>query len=266
MDSAARPIEHPPPLADGALAGKVALITGGSRGLGRAFAEALLEHDAVVTIADIDAEAGRQTAAELGCDFEALDVADPGANIDVAQSTAERRGGLHLALLNAGIESPFSLGDDFDPEAYRRAMSINLDGVVYGFHAVRGLIASSGGGSVLMTASLAAIAAMAPQPVYGANKAAVVALARALGPAHAHEGVRVNAICPGFADTAIIDGVRDALIAGGVPIIEPRSVAEAAMRVLASADSGRALVVQAGVEPYYVRFPGIPSARTAESD
>jgi NAD(P)-dependent dehydrogenase (short-subunit alcohol dehydrogenase family) len=108
---------------------------------------------------------------------------------------------------------------------------------------------------------LAGLAAMAPQPVYGANKAAVVGLARALGPAHAHEGIRFNAICPGFADTAIIDGVREALVAGGVPIIEPKTVADAALRVLASDDAGKALVVQAGVDPYYFRFPNLPRAR-----
>ncbi|MFT4048676.1 MAG: SDR family NAD(P)-dependent oxidoreductase [Solirubrobacterales bacterium] len=255
------PVEQPPALAEGSLAGKVALITGGANGLGRAFAQALLEQDAVVTIADIDVESGNATAQELGCAFLELDVTDAQANVDAVAATTDRFGGIHLALLNAGIESPFSLGDDFDLEAYRRAMSINLDAVVYGFHAVRPAIIASGGGSVLATASLAGLAAMPPQPVYGANKAAVVALARALGPAHAPEGVLFNAICPGFADTAIIEGVRSMLEAGGIPIIDPRTVADAAVRVLASGDSGKALVVQAGVEPYYYRFPNLPRAR-----
>lgn len=259
--SAPREIETPPPLDEGALRGKVALITGGANGLGKAFAAALLEQDAVVTIADIDAESGAATAEELGCAFEQLDVTDPDANQAVVDKTAERFGGLHIAMLNAGIESPFSLGDDFDRDAYRRAMAINVDGVVYGFHAARPALLASGGGAVLATASLAGLAAMAPQPVYGTNKAAVVGLARALGPAHAHEGIRFNAICPGFADTAIIEGVREALMAGGVPIIEPKTVADAALRVLASNDAGKALVVQAGVDPYYFRFPNLPRAR-----
>jgi NAD(P)-dependent dehydrogenase (short-subunit alcohol dehydrogenase family) len=259
--SQAREIETPPPLADGALAGKVALITGGANGLGKAFAEALLTQDAVVTIADIDAETGNATAEELGVAFEQLDVTDPQANADVVAKTVERFGGLQLLMLNAGIESPFTLGDDFDADAYRRAMAINVDGVVYGFHAARPAIIASGGGAVLATASLAGLAAMAPQPVYGTNKAAVVGLARALGPAHIAEGIRFNAICPGFADTAIIDGIRDALVGADVPIIEPSTVADAALRVLASEDFGRALVVQAGVDPYYQRFPNLPRAR-----
>lgn len=261
MKGAETPVEHPPPLAEDALAGCSALITGGAQGLGRAFAEALLAQDARVTIADINAEVGAATAVELGCDFERLDVTDPDANKAVVAATVERHGKLDLAILNAGIESPFSFGDDFDPAAYRRAMAINLDSVAYGFHAVRPALIAAGGGAVLATASLAGLVAMAPQPTYGANKAGVVALARALGPAHAHEQIRVNAICPGFADTAIIDGARELLEAGGVPIIPPTVVAEAGLRALASETTGGALVVQAGVEPYWYRFPGIPRPR-----
>lgn len=261
MTRSEQPIEAPPELIEGSLAGKVALVTGGAAGLGRAFAEALLREDAIVVVADIDEVAAAATADELGCTHLALDVADLEANRACVDAVLERHGALHLALLNAGIESPFTLGDDFDPEGYRRAMSINLDGVAYGFNAVRPAIIRSGGGSVLATASLAGLVAMAPQPVYGTNKAAVVGLARALGVAHAHEGVRVNAICPGFADTQIINDIREMLAAGGVPIIEPSVVADAALRVLASDDSGRALVVQAGVDPYYYRFPNLPRAR-----
>jgi NAD(P)-dependent dehydrogenase (short-subunit alcohol dehydrogenase family) len=262
MNGPKPPPELPPALPDGALVGKVALVTGGAQGLGRAFATALLEQDAVVAIADLDVEGGRQTADELGCAFFELDVTDLQANFATVGATVERFGGLDLVMLNAGVESPFTLGDDFDVDAYRRAMAINLDAVVYGFHAARPALLASGGGSVLATASLAGLTAMAPQPVYGANKAAVIGLARALGVAHQSEGIRVNAICPGFADTAIVsEEVRAMLEAGEVPLISPFTVADAALRILASADSGRALVVQAGVEPYYYPFPNLPRAR-----
>jgi NAD(P)-dependent dehydrogenase (short-subunit alcohol dehydrogenase family) len=257
-----RQYEHPPELAEEALRGKVALVTGGASGLGKAIAKALLDQDAVVMLADIDSDTGTATADELGCGFIQLDVTDPVANERAVATTVREFGALNLLLLNAGIESPFSLGDDFDAEAYRRAMAINVDGVVFGFHAARPALIESGGGSVVATASLAGLAAMAPQPVYGANKAAVVGLVRALGPAHAHEGIRFNGICPGFADTAIIDGVRDALVAGGVPIIRPETVADATLRVFADDQSaGKLLVIQAGVEPYYFRFPGLPRAQ-----
>lgn len=257
-----RVVEAPPALEPEALRRKVALITGGAHGLGFAVARALLEQDAVVAIADIDSERGVAAAEELGCEFFELDVTDLEANRRVVDAVALKFGGLHLAMLNAGIESPFSLGDDFDPEAYRRAMAINVDGVAYGFHAVRQAMIASGGGSVVTTASLAGLAAMAPQPVYGTNKAAVVGMVRALGPAHAHEGIRVNGICPGFADTRIIDGVREGLLAGGVPIIPVEHVAESTLRVWADESAaGKLLVIQAGVDPYYQRFPGIPRAQ-----
>lgn len=255
------PVERPAPLAADALRGKVALITGGASGLGRAVAEGLLEQDAVVAIADIDVEQGNATAEELGCHFIKLDVTSPEENAAAVSEVTEKFGGLHLVMLNAGIESPFTLGDDFDLDAYRRAMAINLDAVVYGFHAARPSLIASGGGSVVATASLAGVAAVPPQPVYATNKAAVVGLVRSLGPMHIGEGIHVNGICPGFADTAIISGVREALTAGGVPIIEPKTVADATLQVFADDASGRLLIIQAGVEPYWYRFPNIPRAR-----
>lgn len=255
------PIERPGPLDSEALRGKVALVTGGAAGLGKGVASALLEQDAVVAIADVDEDLGTATAEELGCHFISLDVRDLDANRRAVEEVVGKFGGLHLLHLNAGIESPFSLGDDFDDDAYRRAMEINLDGVVYGFQAARPAMLASGGGSVVATASLAGLAAMAPQPVYGTNKAAVVGLVRALGPAHAAEGIRVNGICPGFADTAIISDVREALTAGGVPIIPVETVADATLRLFTGEVVGRLLVIQAGVDPYYFRFPGLPRAR-----
>ncbi len=256
-----RPVERPIELAPEALRGKVALVTGGAAGLGKGVASALLEQDAVVAIADIDAELGAATAEQLACHFIELDVRDLDANRRAVEETVAKFGGLDLLHLNAGVESPFTLGDDFDVDAYRRAMAINLDGVVFGFHAARPAMIASGGGSVIATASLAGLAAMAPQPVYGTNKAAVVGLVRALGPMHIAEGIRVNGICPGFADTAIIEGVREALTAGGVPIIPVKAVADATLRLFADDVNGRLLVIQAGVEPYYFRFPGLPRAR-----
>jgi NAD(P)-dependent dehydrogenase (short-subunit alcohol dehydrogenase family) len=253
--------EKPAALPADALRGKVALITGGASGLGKAVAAALTAQDAIVAIADIEEELGQATADELGTHFIKLDVSDSDANKAAVAETVEKFGGLHLVHLNAGIASPFSLGDDFDHEAYRRAMSINLDGVVYGFNAARPALLASGGGSVVATASLAGLAAMAPQPVYGTNKHAVVGLVRALGPAHIGEGIRVNGICPGFADTAIIDDIRDGLKAGGMPIIPVETVADATLQLFADDVNGRLLVIQAGVDPYYYRFPNLPRAR-----
>lgn len=252
----------PPPLPDGALHGKVALVTGAASGLGKAVAAALAKANAIVVAADIDEAAGREVAEQLDISFTPIDVADPQSNKTAVEYAVNLHGGLDLAHLNAGIASPFSLGDDFDVDGFRRAMSINLDGVVLGFHAVRPALLARGGGSVVATASLAGLAAMPVQPVYGANKHAVVGLVRALGPAHAHEGIHVNAICPGFADSKIIDPIRQGLQDGGVPIIPAETVADATLRLFADPHAvGEILVIQAGVDPYFYRFRGLPSAR-----
>lgn len=252
----------PPELDSEVLRGKVALVTGAGSGLGKAVATALADADAIVVCADIDEDSGRATADELDTSFTAIDVADLDSNQAAVKFAVDEHGGLDLVHLNAGIASPFGLGDDFDLEGYRKAMSINLDGVVFGFHAARPALLARGGGSVVATASLAGLAAMPVQPVYGTNKHAVVGLVRALGPAHAHEGIRVNAICPGFADSKIIDPIRDMLGAGGVPIIPAQTVADATLRLFADKDAhGELLVIQAGNDPFYYKFRGLPGAR-----
>ena len=109
-----------------------------------------------------------------------------------------------MAFLNAGIATGTGLGEDFDLALYRRAMGANLDGVVFGINAVMPAMRARGGGSIVVTASLAGLAPVPMDPIYAANKHAVVGLVRSLGPALAGDGIRINAICPGFADTAII--------------------------------------------------------------
>ena len=109
------------------------------------------------------------------------------------------------------------MGDDFDPEAYRRAMRINLDGVVYGIAAARPAIIASGGGTIVATASMAGLVPAPFDPIYAANKHAVVGLVRSIGDSYAAEGVRVHALCPSFAYTNIIKGSEQTLLDMGFP-------------------------------------------------
>lgn len=237
-------------------------MTGAASGIGKAVATALAEADAIVVAADIDEEGGRAVADRLAIDFTPIDVADFESNRRAVEFAMSKHGRLDLAHLNAGIASAFTLGDDFDLARYRLAMGVNLDGVVFGFHAVRKAMVADGGGSVVATASLAGLAAMPFEPIYGANKHAVVGLVRALGPAHAHEGIRVNGICPGFADSKIIDPIRDGLAAADIPIMPAETVAEATLRLFADEGAtGQLLVIQAGVDPFYYKFRGLPAAR-----
>ena len=111
--------------------------------------------------------------------------------------------------LNAGVGSGCGVGDDFDLALYRRAMGANLDGVVFGTHAALPALRARGGGAIVATSSLAGLTGVAYDPLYAANKHAVVGLTRSLGPLLAEEGIRFNAVCPGFAESAIIEPIRD---------------------------------------------------------
>ena len=240
------------------LDGKVALVTGASSGIGAAVARRLASLGAHIVAADIQEDAGQAIADELDGAFVRCDVREP-ADSEAAVATAvERFGGLDLVHLNAGISTGTSPGPDFDLEQYRRAMSINLDGVVFGVQAALPALRARGAGAVIATASMAGLVAVPFDPVYAANKHAVVGLVRGLGPAYAPEKIRVNAVCPSWADTAILAGGREQLEAAGMPVLEVDDVADAVLAILDGDGSGECWYVQYGrpSEPFV--FRGVP--------
>ena len=241
------------------LKGKVVWITGGANGIGAATARRLAGLGALPVLSDVDAEGGQALAAELDTLFVPCDVREHADSVRAVEAVVERFGGLDVAFLNAGVSTGCDLGEGFDPEVYRRAMSINLDGVVYGVNAALPALRARGGGDIVLTGSMGGLAPMPYEPVYAANKAAVVALARSLGPAYAEEGVRVNALCPSFAETAIIERLRDFL--GDFPILDVETVVDAFLNLLASGGTGQAWPVVPGREFEPFRFRGVPGPR-----
>ncbi len=248
---------------------RVALVTGGASGLGRATALALAAAGAEVVIADLPDSAGTEVAERLGGHFVATDVADLEANRAMVAFVLERCGRLDLAHLNAGVTSGCGLGEDFELAAYRRAMGVNLDGVVFGTHAVLAALRRNDGrerGAIVATASLAGLTAVPMEPLYAANKHGVVGLARSLGPALAHEGIRVNAVCPGFAKSAMTDPFAADLEAAGIPLIPAEVVAETVVRLFALDVAGECWFVQPGREPAPFAFRNIPGPRTVPTN
>lgn len=243
------------------LEGKVAIITGGAGGLGRATCNALATAGAQVLVADVDERGGRAVAEAVRGSFFAADVSRLEDNYALVDAAVDRFGGVDLIHLNAGVASGFGVGEDFDPESYRRVMGVNLDGVVFGTHAVLPALEARGGGAIVATASLAGLTGVPFDPLYAANKHAVVGLARSLGPALIERGIRFNAVCPGFAESAIIDPIRGMLAESGIPVIPAESVAAAVVALFSGAMTGECWYVQAGREPAPFTFRGIPGPR-----
>jgi NAD(P)-dependent dehydrogenase (short-subunit alcohol dehydrogenase family) len=243
---------------------RVALVTGAASGLGRATALALAAAGAEVVVADVDVAGGEAVAAQVGGHFVEVDVADLASNRAMVAFARERCGRLDLAHLNAGVTSGCGLGDDFDLAAYRRAMGVNLDGVVFGTHAVLGALRANEGpdrGAIVATASLAGLAAVPMEPIYAANKHAVVGLARSLGPSLALDGIRFNAVCPGFAESAMTAPIREGLEAAGFELIPAEVVAETVVRLFALDVHGECWFVQQGREPAPFQFRNVPGPR-----
>ncbi len=247
------------------LAGKVAIVTGGAGGLGRATCRALATAGACVLVVDLDERAGREIATAIGGEFFRADVSDLEQNHAMVAAALDRLGGLDLVHLNAGVSSFFGLDESFDLERYRRVMGINLDGVVFGTHAALGGFERTGrGGAIVATASLAGLTGVPMDPFYAANKHAVVGLARSLGPVLEPRGVRFNAVCPGFAESAIIDPIRETLADAGLPISPAERVAEAVLALFGGEMTGECWFVQAGRDPAPFQFRGIPGPRPTQ--
>src|SRR3954452_18662328 len=246
-------------------AGSVALITGGTGGFGRALATKLKALDVVPVLADLDSERNRQVAADLGCPFAALDVTDLAANEAVVAQIEAEHGRLDAAYLNAGISAAKS-DDALDLDEFMRVVNIDLFGVVYGAQAARPAIKRAGGGAIVVTASLAGLSPMAGDPGYSVAKGGAIAFVRAMAPRLAAEGTTISAICPGFADTAIIDRIRDQFTAASFPVLTAEEVADAMLMAWTSAAPGAAYVIQPGVGVVPYRFKGVPSAKTESGE
>ncbi|HAM01059.1 MAG TPA: dehydrogenase [Acidimicrobiaceae bacterium] len=250
---------------EGSLQGKVAVVTGAASGIGLATSRRLSAMGAQVVAVDVDGEAAKQVAGELGGRSVEADVSRSELWPSVADA-AQELGGADIAVLNAGVttgvEDITALSDD----QYRRIMGVNVDGVVFGTRALVPQMLAKGAGSVVATSSLAGLIAFPGDPVYTLTKHAVVGFVRAMAPRLAEQGVTINAVCPSLVDTPLIDGeIRDTLAGAGFPLIAPEAVADAMVYCVTEGHSGEAVFVQLGWPPTAYRFGHPPGPRLPEA-
>jgi NAD(P)-dependent dehydrogenase (short-subunit alcohol dehydrogenase family) len=219
---------------DDVLAGKVAVVTGASSGIGRATAQLFVAAGAAVVLADIDSESGEQVAGALGerAAFQHTDVADPEqiqALVDVAVA---RFGGLDVFCNNAGIGGSLVgfLGDDF--RDFDRILHVNLLGAMVGSQRAARYMKEHGGGSIINISSIGGINAGAGVMSYRAAKAALIHVSRSIAVELAPYLIRVNCIAPAHIPTGITTYDISPVIEANQPLPrhgQPMDVAHAAL-------------------------------------
>lgn len=192
------------------LTGRICLVTGAAGGIGRGIATRLTAEGAIVVVADLDEEAARSTAEELGGHSLAVgvDIADRAGVDAMTAQVMERFGRIDVLVNNAGWDQvgPFL---DQDPALWDRIIGINLVGTLHCSQSVVRVMTEQGHGTVVNIASDAARVGSSGEAVYSACKGGIVAFTKTLARESARAGITANAVCPGPADTPLFDSISE---------------------------------------------------------
>src|SRR5688500_12211184 len=205
-----------------ALSGKVALVTGGASGIGKAVVERLAAEGAELLVADLNEADGEKVAADVGGRFVRLDVSSTD-EWDALVASIDR---LDVVHLNAGVTTQNGDIRSLTEEQYRRVMGANVDGVVYGTRAVLRVMES--GGAIVCTASIAGLIGFSPDPIYTLTKHAVVGFVRAMAQPLEASGITINAVNPGIVETPLVgEEAAKVLKAANIDMMPPSQIADA---------------------------------------
>jgi NAD(P)-dependent dehydrogenase (short-subunit alcohol dehydrogenase family) len=241
----------------GLLDGKLAVVTGGGSGIGRATARRMTDEGARVAVLDLNGDAAQVVADEIDGLAYAVDVRDPDTVMSAITDAAAKLGGLHVLFNNAGISTIGHI-HELKLDDWHRVIDVNLHGVFHGIRAAVPIMLAGGGGSIVSTSSISGTSPAAGESAYSAAKYAVIALTKnaaiEYGPT-----IRVNAVAPGYIHTAMTNpivehfGAHSDHIVGITPagrIGEPEDVADVVVFLssdLARFVTGQTLIVDGGL-------------------
>ena len=246
------------------MSGRVALVTGGGSGIGRASALAFARAGAQVVVSDVAEDAGEATvqairAAGGTAIFQPADVANSGQVSALVARTIQEYGRLDFAHNNGGIEGPVKPVIDLTEDEWDRVIDINLKGVWNCLRCQIPVMLEQGGGAIVNTGSVSGLKGFPPLlPAYIASKYGVVGLTAATARTYASQGIRVNAICPGAIDTPMLTRIGEGADRLGVSMVAenpsgrlgtPDEVAEAVIWLCsdrASFVTGQTLTIDGG--------------------
>ena len=192
---------------DGKLDGKVAIITGGSGGIGKAAGRLFVQEGAKVLLVDLAEEPLRQAVQDIGGDtvsYAVADVTDPEQSQRYVRAAVERYGGVDILLANAGIEGVVQPITDYPIEMFDKVMAVNVRGVWLGLKYVMPEMKKRGGGSIVITSSVAGVRGTPNISAYITSKHAVVGLMRTAALEGAKNGIRVNSVNPAPIETRMM--------------------------------------------------------------
>lgn len=246
------------------LSGRIALVTGGGSGIGRASAQRLASKGMRVCVVDSNGDTAGSVAADISGMAVTADVSNPEELEEAFARCAHAFGRLDVAHLNAGVSlDPGDIGE-LHVANYRQSVAVNVDHVVFGTAAAtRAMraIPDERPRAIIVTSSMAGIDPFLPNPVYTLTKHAVVGFVRALAPELAAEGIAAHVICPGLTDTDQVPPERKAaLVRAGVPFVEPERVADAVIAAITAPleEAGTCWIGNPHQAPQPWRFTQVP--------